>query len=823
MAKSKRTKARSKKPIRRKGGILKIVSRFSVRQMAVFVLIFAAFGTYLIYRGMAADPVILMDQEFRANDSLGAALITETRANAKRDKKVVSLTNEKENCPVDVAVCARAGFANAMKTLEAGTYEACVVGLALQQGISGTLEIRILLDNQPAGLITSSEFTLTPLRDYSRTGCSTFTIGAKTEVFTSVINRTPASTLQVGSVIIAPKGTVREVYSARDGNWSDPATWSGGRVPQAINRAIISHNVTYDVANSQITGMTIRAGGTLSYDVNSNGKLQSNANVIVNGTLQMRPASASVRHTLTFTQINENKFEGGGMDPKKTDIGLWVIGDGMLDIEGSTKTSWTRLSSSAPAGATQIGLVASPTGWMVGDQLIIVPTNPGDTKSFDFARVKSINSNAVELDRPLPNSHPRVNNQWGAEVLNLSRNVTIEGSGSNTETASTDGGRTHIFIRSTKPQNIKYLVINATGPRPNYISRKRPVGSEQTWPPHIETTGRYALHFHHSGDGSRGSVVEGTVVTNAGSHAYVPHTSHGITFKNTISYNTFHTSYWWDGPSCPRPCNSKNFRNYQKGPEITHNTTYENTVAARVKSGSDNFRLSGYELGKGSGNKITGSVVVGVEETMQGGGFKWPEGVDSVWGFKNNLAHNNGKSGIFAWQNNSNRNHKIENFTAYHNQIGIHHGAYTNNYKYFGGILYGNSRTGILLEAVPREENIVFDGITIDAARIGESAIETLGFRACRQIPTVFKNITMRNFTDKGAIHLRSGGENCARLDFINPAISGNAFYRSALTPGSVVRVQNGSSAYQVSTEQLDGSAWVPEWNAYRKTIPTFQ
>lgn len=787
------------------------------------MLLFAAFGTYLIYRGMAADHLILMDQEFRASDSLRAAVITETRTNAKRDKKVISLANDQVNCPADLTVCARAGFTNAAKTLESGTYEACLVGLALQQGVSGTLEIRILLDNKPAGLITSSEFTLAALKDYSRTGCTTFTIGAKTEVFASVTNRTPSGTLQIGSVIIAPKGPVAEVFSVKNGNWSDPATWSSKRVPQAKNRAVISHNVTYDAANSQITGMVIRPGGTLSFDPNKHGEIQSNANVVVNGTLQMRPISPWVRHTLTFIQINENKFVGGGMDPLPTDVGLWVMGDGLLDVEGASKTSWTRLASSAATGATKITLTETPAGWLAGDRLIIVPTAPGDTEKFDFVRIKSVSANTVELDRPIPNPHPRVNNSWGAEVMNLTRNVVIQGTGSNSESPPIDGGRTHIFIRSNKPQNIKYASIEKTGPRPSHVSRKRPVGAEQTWPAHIETLGRYGLHFHHSGDGTRGTVVEGTVVADAGSHAYVPHTSHGITFKNTVSYNTYHTPYWWDGPSCPSPCNLQNHRKYQKGPEITHNTVYENTIAARVKSGSNNSRLSGYELGKGSGNKINGSVVVGVEETMQGGGFKWPEGVDSVWGFKNNLAHNNGKSGIFAWQNNSNRNHKIENFTAYHNQIGIHHGAYTNNYKYFGGILYGNSRTGILLEAVAREENIVFDNITIDAARIGESAIETLGFRACRQISTVFKNITMRNFTDKGAIHLRSGGENCARLDFINPAISGNPIYRSALTPGSVVRVQNGSIAYQVSTEQLDGSVWVPEWNAYRKTIPAFQ
>src|SRR3989338_10373715 len=58
--------------------------------------------------------------------------------------------------------------------------------------------------------------------------------------------------------------------------------------------------------------------------------------------------------------------------------------------------------------------------------------------------------------------------------------------------------------------------------------------------------GRYALHFHMSGENNRGVVVEGVVARDIGSHAFVPHASHGITFRDTLSYNTAETPYWWD-------------------------------------------------------------------------------------------------------------------------------------------------------------------------------------------------------------------------------------------------------------------------------------
>ena len=41
----------------------------------------------------------------------------------------------------------------------------------------------------------------------------------------------------------------------------------------------------------------------------------SSGNIIVRGTLIMKPANGNVDHILRFTGINENNFVGGGMDP----------------------------------------------------------------------------------------------------------------------------------------------------------------------------------------------------------------------------------------------------------------------------------------------------------------------------------------------------------------------------------------------------------------------------------------------------------------------------------------------------------------------------
>lgn len=101
------------------------------------------------------------------------------------------------------------------------------------------------------------------------------------------------------------------------------------------------------------------------------------------------------------------------------------------------------------------------------------------------------------------------------------------------------------------------------------------------------------------------------------------------------------------------------------------------------------------------------------------------------------------------WQN-TDRAHVIRRLTAYHNDVGIHHGAYTNDYRVVGGTLYGNARTGILLEAVAKSSRTLrFDGIQIDGGGRGASAVETRDHRASRSHPTVFRDVTMRGFTGR--------------------------------------------------------------------------
>jgi hypothetical protein len=382
--------------------------------------------------------------------------------------------------------------------------------------------------------------------------------------------------------------------------------------PVVRERVLISEDQAFP------DGVVIPADESWVLDPEASITITAFGNVEVLGELVMQPSSPDIEHVLRFEGVDESAFVGGGMDPVPSDVGLWVMGDGQLLIEGEEKTAW--------------GYEYDPA-W-VGDEVVAAPNTQGDYSEFE----------------PVTTTPPANELGYATELLNLTRNVRIEG---------TPEGYAHVFVRSTQPQMIRYAGLRYVAPD---------FGE-------TDITGRYGLHIHMAGEGSRGSLIEGVVIRDAGNHAFVPHASHGITFRGTIAFNVFNEAYWWD-PSSDLDDISND----------SHDITWDHAVAANVDLGAEGnkFRLAAFFLGDGVNLSVVNSVAVGVqgESGFDRSGFIWPESGGAVWLFEDNVAHNNEANGIFVWQNNSER-HDVDRFTAYYNEdSGIRHGAYENSYQY---------------------------------------------------------------------------------------------------------------------------------------------
>lgn len=166
----------------------------------------------------------------------------------------------------------------------------------------------------------------------------------------------------------------------------------------------------------------------------------------------MTPATPDVTHRLLFENVDGSGFEGAGLGPESvddpildSDPGLWVMGDGSMDLQGATRTGWTRDPDQA-------------VGWEPSDGLRITSTEVEDFESRPWT-----------MGNPIPQAYPDVPS---AEVFNLTRNVVIAG---------TPSGNSHVsFVRTSRAASGSFL--------------------SSTWPP---------LRVRGLGDRSRGGPDNG--------------------------------------------------------------------------------------------------------------------------------------------------------------------------------------------------------------------------------------------------------------------------------------------------------------------------
>jgi len=582
--------------------------------------------------------------------------------------------------------------------------------------------------------------------------------------------------------------------------WSDPKSWPDG-VPGEGDVAKISKTIVLD-QDARVAGVEVGPEGRLVFDPAAGRQLESTGNVVVKGQLVMQPASAAVEHRLTFTGVRESRFAGGGMDVKDSDVGLWVMDRGTLDLKGASKLSWTRAAGALAAGTTRITLQQDPTGWRKDDELVVTPTaaptdpdSDDSTKAYDTATVAAVRGRTVTLSRPLRVPHPAVTVDKGrtfaAEVLNLTRNVTLEG---------TPGGRAHVFVRAAGKQSLAGVAIRHMGPRQPAEESDAPV------------VGRYPLHFHMAGDGSRGSVVSDVVVRDSGGHAFVTHLSNGVTYRGCISHDTMEDAYWWDPPTEENP-----------EPPPTDDVVYDRCVASLVRHEPEfrGYRLAGFLLGAGSGNVVKDSVAVGVRGSADACGFIWPEGSEGIWTFHDNLAHNNTEHGIFTWQN-TGKTHLIERFVGYHNVgAGISHGAYNNGYEYRTSVLYGNAYAALAVHAqssIDPARQLRFEDIVADGAGLSDYLVRTEQHNGAKpELPTRYANITFRGARKAAFAWLEEGKDGESAPDVsavIDCAFSGNEFWMdSEFTPGSRIEVRDRTRGSLVLQPRSETGQLQARWN----------
>jgi hypothetical protein len=470
-----------------------------------------------------------------------------------------------------------------------------------------------------------------------------------------------------------------------------------------------SRTLTADLNLSEV----LEIEGVLVLDPKSNVTITTTKNIVVTGDLVSQP-NPDVIHTIRFTGIDESKYAGGGDTVLDSDVGLWVMGAGRLNLLGFNVNDW-----------------------------------------------KQFTIEAVSLE---------------TYAISASSNLRIEG---------TPAGQAHIFIKSSRPQSIRYVQLRYLGPRKDNNSD----GIKDI------ILGRYACHFHHCEDGSRGTIIEGCIARDCNSHVFVPHGSHGIIMRNNIVYNVLDTPFWWDFG------------------HRTNDLTWENNLVVNVgyiprandqDNGGPQGGVNAFVLGFGDSNICRGNVVIGTfGDYRAAGAYNWPEIRDnndtskdltSSWTFENNTAINC-PSGDQVWQN-SEHHHIIRGSQYIGCSVPVYHGAYANHYCRIDCVYKGG--TTEVWAASDNTSRILFINCTFDAQGADYCVLINEG-PGVGAAPIMFRNCKFINFKKKAILN-QNPGAGVKKVDVIDCGLTADKYQVSSVAiSGEVIRVQEGTKAWKIT------------------------
>src|SRR5579864_3452102 len=276
--------------------------------------------------------------------------------------------------------------------------------------------------------------------------------------------------------------------------WSDAATWPDKKVPgkDAVVTIGRDMDVVLDVTPPALHGLTIN--GKLSFADNKDLELTTEW-IMVHGELEIGTEAKPHTHQATITltdNVKDEDFGGlGGND--RSDRGIMLMG-GTLNLHGDRTNSWTKLSSTANAGATSIQ-VLNASGWRVGDEIVLASTDY-DPRQAERRTISAVHANAnggntITLDKKLDYMHfGRITfdvDERG-EVGLLTRNIKLQASADAEQ--SFYGG--HVMAMVGSKMFVEGVEFNRMGQN--------------------MTLARYPIHWHLIGD------APGQYIRNAAIH-----------------------------------------------------------------------------------------------------------------------------------------------------------------------------------------------------------------------------------------------------------------------------------------------------------------
>ena len=255
------------------------------------------------------------------------------------------------------------------------------------------------------------------------------------------------------------------IFSDSNGAWSNPDTWSAGRLPTANDIVAISGGttVTYDVAISPaLDTVVIYAGGLLNFRTDmSTQLLVTHFQVLEGGELRIGTAANPVAANVTAQVVIRNVALDTFRDPSQFGNGL--IGLGKITMHGANRVSAVRLAAEPRIGQTALSLSEAATGWRVGDKLVIPDSRQSIGDKWEEATIAAVSADGktITLAAPLQFDHLGARDGDGVldflpHVANRTRNIVVR-------SESSAGTRGYVLFTGRADVDVRYAAFIGTG------------------------------------------------------------------------------------------------------------------------------------------------------------------------------------------------------------------------------------------------------------------------------------------------------------------------------------------------------------------------
>lgn len=556
-------------------------------------------------------------------------------------------------------------------------------------------------------------------------------------------------------------------YALHDGDWSDPTTWKDDIVPTDGARVLIPMGVEVRVDGVMSARLaTIRVDGKLSFATNVNTELRvDTVSVSGSGSFEMGTEAAPVMPQVTARLLITNE---GPIDRTVDPFGIsrGLLTHGAVSIYGAEVTSFAAIGSPALVGTTVLNLKTIPTGWKVGDTIVVAATTAGTTEN-ETRHIASIAANVVVLDQALSYNHLPARADMDVHVANVTRNAVIE-----SESDVVDR-RGHVMFMHNDSVDIAFAGFYKLGRTDKSVRINDPVVmSDWTLQPGTGTNprARYSVHFHRTGTVADGdpATVRGSAVVDSPGWGFVNHSSY-VDMADNVAFDVHGAAFTTEVGD-----ETGNFRNNLAiGTAGSGEAVEDRQTIQDFGHGGEGFWF------QGAGIHVTGNIAAGnagagflfFNRSLTEGGVKkefltvnLPDpsiaqgnptidiGKIAVFEFTNNFAYAS-QSGLETWYmlENSTTSEMalIENSTFWNNVSGIDL-AYTHHTILRNLTVIHAPSTFEPMQGIrhnPVTTDIVYDNLTVIGYRIG-IALPTRG-------NSVVNGGTFNNETD---IYIRTSG-----------------------------------------------------------------